>query len=114
VSTTDQDTRGVRAAKNQSLFRDINERVQQINETFSVILKTGDWVCECADLECTERIELTADEYELVRSYGDRFIVARGHIYPDVERLVGDTNGYWVVEKIEDAAEVARRLDPRA
>jgi len=43
----------VRAAQNGSLFRQINERVEDINDGFGVVLPMGDWICECKDLSCT-------------------------------------------------------------
>jgi hypothetical protein len=107
--------RGSRAARNQSLFREINERVKQLNEGFSMVLPVGEWICECADDTCVERIELSATEYEAVRSNGTRFLVAPGdeHVFLDVETVTERTDRYWIVEKFGTAGEEADRLDPR-
>jgi hypothetical protein len=35
-------------------------------------------------------------------------------VWPDVERVVEMNDGYWVVEKVERAAEIAVSADPRA
>jgi hypothetical protein len=107
--------RGARAARNQSLFREINERVKQLNEGFSLVLPVGEWICECPDDTCVERIELSAVEYEAVRSAGTHFLVAPAneHVLLDVERVVERTDRYWVVEKFGTAGEEADRLDPR-
>jgi hypothetical protein len=107
--------RGARAARNQSLFREINERVKQLNEGFSLVLPVGEWICECADDACVERIELSAAEYEVVRSEGTHFLVAPGdtHVYRDVEVVTERTDRYWVVEKFGTAGDEADRLDPR-
>jgi len=43
------DERASRAARNQSFFRQINERVNELNEAFSLVLPLGEWVCECAE-----------------------------------------------------------------
>jgi len=56
---------------------------------------------------------MTVAEYEKVRRVPTHFIVAQGHVVPDVERIVRTTSGDEVVEKIGDAATVARSLDPR-
>jgi hypothetical protein len=106
----------MRAARNQSLFREINERVKQLNEGFSMVLPVGEWICECADDTCVERIELSAVEYETVRVDGTHFIVAPGdkHVFPDVERVTKRSDLYWVVEKFGTAGEAAERFDPRS
>ena len=50
------------AARNQSLFRAINEQIDGINESFQVVLEDADYVCECAKNECMERIVMTLDD----------------------------------------------------
>jgi hypothetical protein len=109
------DEPGTSAARNQSLFREINERVKQLNDGFSMVLPVGEWICECADDTCVERIELSAQAYEVVRANGTHFIVAPGdvHVYPDVERVTERNDHYWVVEKFGKAGEDADRFNPR-
>jgi hypothetical protein len=110
------DERASRAARNQSFFRQINERVNELNEAFSLVLPLGEWVCECADQSCIERIELSAHDYETVRQNGTRFVVAPGddHVWPDVEDVTERNERYWVVEKLGEAARVSGDLDPRS
>jgi hypothetical protein len=110
------DERASRAARNQSFFRQINERVNQLNEAFSLVLPLGEWVCECADQSCITRIELSAQDYETVRQNAARFVVAPGdeHVWPDVENVTERNERYWVVEKLGEAARVAGELDPRS
>ena len=109
------DDRGARAARNQSLFREINERVKQLNDGFSMVLPVGEWICECADDTCVEPIELSAQAYEAVRSDGTHFLVvpSDAHVFPDVERVTERNEHYWVVEKFGRAGEDADRLNPR-
>jgi hypothetical protein len=110
------DERRSRAARNQSFFRQINERVNELNEAFSLVLPLGEWVCECADQSCIARIELSAQDYETVRENGARFVVAPGdeHVWPDVENVTERNERYWVVEKLGEAARVSGDLDPRS
>jgi hypothetical protein len=110
-----EDDRAVRAAKNQSLFRQINESVKELNEAFRLVSPVGEWICECANTECIETVEMTANDYEAIRAGGARFFVAPGteHVWPDVERVSDRKKNYWIVEKIGDAATVARQEDPR-
>ena len=49
-------------------LRDVNERINAVNEARSVWVKISEWVCECADEACTERIEMTPEEYEGLRA----------------------------------------------
>ena len=108
--------RETRAAENQTLFRGINERVKELNEAFSFVSPVGEWVCECADDACVERIEMSTAEYEAVRSDGSRFFVVPSdeHVWPDVESVIERTDCYWVVEKAGQAGSVARSHDPRS
>jgi hypothetical protein len=105
-----------RAGKNQSLFRDINERVREVNQAHAFQFLLSDWICECADQACTERIEMSLEQYEKVRERPTRFVVApsKEHVVPDVERVAEKHERYWVVEKFGEAAAVAEQLDPRS
>jgi len=105
-----------RAGKNQSLFREVNERVDEVNQGHALWLTLSDWVCECADETCTERIEMTGEEYSTVRESPIRFAVmpSEEHVVPEVERVVRKESRYWVVEKFGQAAAAAKKLDPRS
>jgi hypothetical protein len=102
--------RSARAAKNQALFRGANDRVKELNEAFSLVTSLGEWICECANVDCIERIEMSVDAYEAVRRHETRFFVAPGddHFWPDVERVIELTDGYWVVELTSRDSEVDR------
>ena len=105
-----------RAAKNQSLFREVNERIEPLNEAFTMINRLTDFVCECANEACTDMIALSIEEYESVRAQANRFAVAPEdvHVWPDVERIVEKRERYWVVEKVGESGAMAATLDPRA
>ena len=106
---------GERAARNQALFREVNERIAEINDAFDAILPLGDWVCECAHEECSARLQLTHEEYEAVRQDGVTFIVypAEGHVFPDVENVIERHERFWVVEKFGAAAKHLEQQGPR-
>jgi hypothetical protein len=108
--------REARAARNQSLFREINERIEDLNEGFGVVLPVSEWICECANDTCTERVSMTTDEYEAVRKDGARFFVAPAdtHVWPDVEVVVDRKERYWILEKRGQAGVMAEAADPRA
>jgi hypothetical protein len=69
--------------------------------------------CECAALDCNERIELTAGEYGRLRDDARRFVLVAGHELADVEAVVGTGPGYVVVQKFGVAGATAEELDPR-
>jgi hypothetical protein len=109
------DDETLRAARNQSLYRDVNERIQDLNEAFDDVLAfTGEWVCECADESCTTPMEMSLAEYEKLRSHPNNFAVLPGHVYDKVEVVVEDHERYVVVQKIGKGAEYAVEHDPRA
>ena len=104
-----------RIADNEALFRQVNERVKELNRAFSVVLDRGEYLCECGTVACIERVSLTPEEYERVRAEPTQFVVVPGHIRPDVEAVVYAEEGYEVVRKYEaEAAERARETDPRS
>jgi hypothetical protein len=104
----------LRAARNQVLYREVNEKVADLNKAFDYLLSlSGSWVCECADERCTEQMELTLAEYEELRQHPNRFAVLPGHVLEDVERIVEEHPGYVVVEKFGAAATSAVEHDPR-
>lgn len=105
-----------RGARTQTLYRDVNERVRAINNSFNDVLPLGDWICECANDDCAERIYVTPGEYEFVRADPTLFIVAPhdSHVFPEIEDIVERRERFWVVQKRDEAAELAARVDPRA
>jgi hypothetical protein len=116
TGSEDRRDRETRAVMNQSLFREINERVRDLNEGFSMVLPVGEWICECANDTCTERIEMSPEEYEAIRQDGARFFVAPSneHILADSQRITERHDRYWVVEKTGEPRELAKRADPRS
>jgi hypothetical protein len=103
---SDQDAR---IGKNEALFREVNERIDQLQtglgepNTFAI-------VCECGAASCTERFSITHDDYRALRQDVHRFAVVPGHERLDLERVVAERPGYVVVEKTDpEAAEAAER-----
>jgi hypothetical protein len=103
-----------RLAMNEALFRDVNERIREISDSFGQRDETYDFLCECSDPECRERVVLTRAEYEHVRSESTRFVVAKGHAMPEIESVVQQAQDHVIVEKEGVAADVAIHLDKPA
>jgi len=109
------DERHRRIGQNEAIFRQVNERVSELNRGFSVVLEHGDYLCECGSEDCVERIALTDEEYERVRAEPTHFVVKPGHVAPDVEDVVRSEPEYEIVRKREgEAAALARETDPRS
>jgi len=106
-------TRAERQGRNESLFREVNERIAELNQTFHVDGRS-EFLCECSRDECKEPVSISLDEYEGVRRTSTRFFVIPGHEDLSVESVVERSERYVVVEKIGEAAEEADDLDPRS
>jgi hypothetical protein len=104
--------RDLRLADNESLFRDINEAIASGQWPGEPDAPVG-FRCECAQLGCSDLIELTPREYERIREDGRRFMVAIGHELPIAETVLEATPGYVIVEKRGEAGEQAEENDPR-
>lgn len=101
-----------RRALNEALFRDVNERIAESAEHLED--DKTEFVCECADPSCTERVPVTLAEYENVRRLSTTFLLAPGHDEPDIEQIVSDRARFQVVEKMgEVVRRTVIRLDPR-
>ena len=117
---TDNDRVGAheeRLAANESLFREVNERVAEIASHYEVETSSGavDFTCECGRSDCSETMTMTIVEYEAIRSHATYFGVVPQHEQPEVETVIERHPSYFVVEKRQqDAQEVARETDPRA
>ena len=105
-----------RGARTQSAFRTGNERLFDLNQAFSTLVEMGDWLCECANVECAQRIELTMAEYGFVRDNPRRFAIAPGeeHLFAEIENCVEQNERFWVVEKVGKAGDLAALVDPRS
>jgi hypothetical protein len=99
-----------RLAKNEILFRAVNERLDDLATPWS---KTTDYLCECSETSCVEIVELTNDEYERVRSRATVFVVVPGHERPEIEKLVEANERFMLVEKVVAVDEIIEE-DPRS
>ena len=106
---------GERTGENEALFREVNERLREREEDHSAWSIPLQWICECADEACTERIEMSLSEYEELRSEPTHFAVVPNekHVSSGVEEIVKKFQDYWVLEKIGVAAEIAEETNPR-
>jgi hypothetical protein len=105
-----------RLARNEAVFREVNERIEKLT-------LEGEWLgesesldvlCECGNSDCAEPLRLSISEYERVRQEPTDFLVAHGHVIPDIEKVIATGPGYEVVRKIAGEGALARETDPRS
>jgi hypothetical protein len=98
-----------RLARNQALFRAVNERIEEIAGDNSKV----EFVCECSDTECIETVELRLTDYEEIRANPIRFVIKPGHEIDAIERVISEDGGSAVVEKNKAEGDLIE-MDPRA
>jgi len=105
-------SRDERVAKNEILFRQVNERILQI-EGGRWRVDPVDFMCECGDITCMRVVQLSLEQYERLRGDPAHFGVIPGHEIADVEQVVETHPTYLVVEKGGELRRRAEAADPR-
>jgi hypothetical protein len=61
------------------------------------------WVCECANENCVEAVNLTVAEYDAVRTDPTHYLVApcNEHVMSRLQRVVERHERYWVTATFE-------------
>ena len=109
------DERERRIVVNETLFREVNERVKGLNQSFASLTDEMQIICECGSGSCTERFGIPPGEYEALRANPDHFAIVPGHENLDVERVVSRCGEYDVVAKLPgEAQQIAEATDPRS
>ena len=104
--------RSDRLARNEAMFRSVNERVEEVVQPGAE--EEIDFLCECGDSGCAEKVTLARQEYEQVRADSAQFAVYPGHEIPDIEEVVRRAEQFFVVRKHPHEAEIAEETDPRS
>ena len=75
-----------RQARNEALFREVNERIAHLGERAEAWSPDGtDFLCECGEEGgCGQRVRVPLDVYNRVRAQDDRFVVRPGHETPTI------------------------------
>ena len=93
-----------RGAENEALYREVNERINELMESFRVAAdELVGFLCECDRRTCDATVSLTLEEYRKVRSDARHFALVPEHVNPALERVVHETDRYAVVEKEDEA-----------
>ena len=116
---TIEDARRDRLARNETVFRALNERARDVSTDLALdgVIDMPDvveCVCECANPDCTARVQVSQADYELARAGPAQFIVAPGHEVPEIERTVMESEQFAIVEKHPGERAIAEATDPRS
>jgi hypothetical protein len=106
--------REARLAKNEALFRGVNEKVREVRGDSAGEGSFIQFICECGRGDCVEQLQVTLVEYERVRSEPEYFLIKPGHELLDVEFVSERNDRFLVVRKQEEEAQIARETDPRS
>lgn len=101
-----------RLARNEVLFREANEAIER-GQWPDDPAKQVRFRCECSRVACGEAVAITLAEYEQVRQFPRRFVIAVGHEVPEIETVVKRTGSHVIVEKQDVAGATAEARDPR-
>ncbi len=107
------DERERRLAKNETLFRDVNDKIEEIAVAHGSDEHEYEFMCECSNIDCNLRVRLTLGAYEQARSDPTVFLAAPGHELPEIEDVIFRCDEYQLVRKFGEAAELAEERDPR-
>ena len=113
MSAQPDDSRVLRLAKNETLFRELNERIEGAAGSGNPSTDKFGFVCECSNDTCFDLIHLSIYEYERLRGNPLRFVVMPGHEIPEIEEIVEEQPAYLFIKKTGSGAAVASESDQR-
>ena len=108
------DAQKTRLARNEDLFRQVNEKIDDLAGRHGDDSHVYEFFCECSDAGCSERVRLTLPQYAHVRDDPARFVVVKGHVLEEIEHVIEDAKDHVLIEKHGPAGEVAIKLDVEA
>jgi hypothetical protein len=95
-----------RNARTQVLYREVNDRIQAIQERFGMLPSIA-YMCECGRA-CNLRVDVAAADYARVRDVSTYFLITPDHLASEVDRVVEAHDSWLLVEAVGVAADIAR------
>ena len=103
-----------RLQENEVIFKQVNKDMDDFLNDIGVRHQVSvPFFCECSDLNCRVRIELTPAEYKKIHKNKQYFVVVNGHEIPEIEETFEHNDTYAVVRKLDvvpNADDVQHRL----
>lgn len=116
-----------RLAENEVVFRQLNEQIQKgIEEVNQMAAEDGQpeykfqhnpedltlhFYCECSDVNCVERVQVSLHEYNEIHKRRDQFVVIPGHDMKNIEKVIQRNQGFVVVQKFIDPPDTIGRFN---
>jgi hypothetical protein len=101
-----------RAGRTEALFREVNQNIASLEESFGGATDEPVYICECERVGCAERLAIDPEAYRRARQEDRRFLLRPGHENLQIERVIERNPDYLVVEKTGEAGEVAEQAAP--
>jgi hypothetical protein len=98
------------AARVQLLYRQVNDRIHSVgSDVFGIPPDEPlSLVCECLDLGCVERINISAEDLRRARMSPAHFVVLPGHEADEFEEVAERNQTFLVVSKDPEVVERLR------
>ena len=94
-------TRDRRREENQRTFQAANQRLHDVVEGRLPESKRVAFICECADDECFEPMEVGPSEWKNIAEKTDCFLIVAGHPRVEGEQVVDTLGPYEIVSKAD-------------
>ena len=101
-------SRRERIAFNEAWRRQLNGRKAEWMDSG---LPTAGFRCECGQIHCDSRLQLSLAQWDEVHSRSDRFLVLPEHVVGDVEVVVAEYPNFWLIQKQAEARKIVEKLD---
>ena len=92
----------------EAALRNSNYRVAEAHDGKDVL---NDLFCECGYVGCRQRLSLSIEDYDRVRSHPRHFFVMKGHNIPGAEEVVEENEAWMVVEKPVEVKPILDRIE---
>jgi hypothetical protein len=93
--------RAERIVQTETFFRAVNEEIAALDGA------GGTFLCECGDPGCMAAIKLPSVALQRLHGEANTFVVLKGHELADVETVIDQADGYFIVRK-----DVAAGINP--
>jgi hypothetical protein len=88
--------RASRYAKNQAIFREVNDRIAELSAEWQA--EEMEIFCECSRTGCASLIHVTCSDYERIRRSPGWFLIVPGHVAPESDRVVERHKQFEVIQ----------------
>jgi len=95
-----------RLKENEVIFQQANKGVADFVLEDVGKDKTIRFYCECSNIDCRERVPMSAAEYDKLHKDQRHFFALKGHEMPEIEDVVSEYDTFVVVRKKGDIPSV--------